>query len=473
MTGLVAHHPARRWRWVSWIAIAVAVVVIAVAIWLHEPDKSGVAGGYPGTPDPALVRQGAYVARLGDCAACHTAIGGKLYAGGLAVESPIGVIRSSNITPDTETGIGRYSFADFDRAIRHGIRKDGTSLYPAMPYPAFARLSDGDMLALYAYFMKGVPAVAHANVGNGIVWPLSMRWPLAVWRKQFWPKPTPMAGGTGDAALVARGEYIVTGPGHCGSCHTPRGAMLQEKAADARGGPDFLAGGTVIDGWVVPSLRGNMRDGLGRWSQDDIAEFLKTGRIDNTAVFGGMTDVVAWSTQHLTDRDRQSVAAYLKSLPASPDPAGRQPMQVAAAGRAPYEKHCAICHTSDGSGVPLMFPALRQSSVIATADPRSLIKMVLEGATLPPTNRAPSAVAMPGFADQLSDAQVADIVNYIRTNWGNATPANATPRLVGQVRKDAPGQPSVTAEWRLFAPQPVGSGWSFAPQSHAAHDGAR
>lgn len=473
MTESVPSKPVGRWRWLGMVAILAAGLWLAGAIWLHEPDNSGIAGGYPGVPDPKFVQQGAYVARLGDCAACHTAIGGKSFAGGLAIDSPIGMIYSTNITPDPATGIGRYSFADFERALRRGIRKDGTSVYPAMPYPAFARLTDGDMRALYAYFMKGVPAVRQANLSNGIRWPLNMRWPVAVWRKWFGPVATPMLGGSINAALVARGEYIVTGPGHCGSCHTPRGAMLQEKAADPRGGPVFLAGGTVIDGWVVPGLRGNVRDGLGRWSQDDIAQFLKTGRIDNTAVFGGMTDVIAWSTQHFTDRDLQAVAAFLKTLPATPTSAGAPPVQVAGAGRSPYEAHCAICHGSDGVGVQRLFPALKHSSIIATADPRSLIKIILEGSTLPPSNRAPSAVAMPGFADALSDSQVANIVNYMRTSWGNATPGNATANAVRRVRKDVSSEPANIAEWQLFTPQPYGSGWSFAPQSHAGRDAAR
>jgi mono/diheme cytochrome c family protein len=477
MTGAIHEHGSKRSRarrWGGGLLLAIAVVVVlCVAAWrlTAEPDNSARAGAYPGTPDAALVAQGAYVARLGDCAACHTAVGGRAYAGGLAVKSPIGTIYSSNVTPDPATGIGRYSFDDFDRAVRHGIRKDGVTLYPAMPYPAFARMTDTDMRALYAYFMKGVAPVVRPNTANDIPWPISMRWPLAIWRRLFALPPAAVATVAAADPVVTRGEYIVTGPGHCGSCHTPRGLALQEKAADARGGPAFLAGGAVIDGWVVPGLRGNARDGLGNWSEHDIALFLKTGRVDHTAVFGGMTDVVAWSTQHFTQDDAIAVARYLKTLPGSAPDQHREPL--ADAGRAPYAAHCAVCHGSDGTGVPRMFPSLNRASVIASENPQSLIKIILKGATLPPTNRAQSAVSMPGFADRLSDQQVADIVNYIRTDWGNAAPANATPKAVAAARKSMGTPGASQGGWAVFQPQPTGSAWTFAPQSHAGKDEAK
>ena len=234
-------------------------------------------------------------------------------------KSAIGTLYSSNITPDPTSGIGAYTLDDFDRAIRHGIAANGDSLYPAMPYPAYAKISDDDVRALYAYFMHGVTAVNAENRANDVAWPLSMRWPLAIWRKVFAPQPDAVAfkaDGYKDAQ-VARGAYLVQGLGHCGSCHTPRALTLQEKALD-ESSPVYLSGGPVIDGWLAVNLRGNPADGLGSWSAEDIVATLRSARSTTHAVLGGaMGDVVVHSTQHLNDGDLQAVAAYLKTLPAS------------------------------------------------------------------------------------------------------------------------------------------------------------
>ncbi|QPN47889.1 cytochrome c [Pseudomonas sp. p106] len=377
----------------------------------------------------ALVKKGEYLARAGDCVACHTAKGGKPFAGGLPMETPIGTVYSTNITPDA-TGIGQYSFEDFDLAVRKGVAKDGSTLYPAMPYPSYARVKDEDMRALYAYFMQGVQPVAQPNKATDIPWPLSMRWPLAIWRGLFAPEVKAWQAPAGADPVVSRGAYLVEGLGHCGACHTPRALTMQEEALSPADGKQFLAGSAPLEGWIAKNLRGDHKDGLGSWSEEQLVQFLKTGRSDRSAVFGGMSDVVEHSMQHLSDTDLTAIARYLKTLPAS-DPHDQPHVydkHVAQAlwngddskpGAAVYIDNCAACHRTDGQGYTRVFPALAGNPVVQTADATSLIHVVLDGGTVPATHTAPSNLTMPAFGWRLSDQEVAEVVNFIRTSWGN------------------------------------------------------
>ncbi|MHA6572457.1 c-type cytochrome [Pseudomonas yamanorum] len=379
--------------------------------------------------DTDLVKQGEYLARAGDCVACHTAKGGKPFAGGLPMETPIGTIYSTNITPD-KTGLGDYSFEDFDQAVRHGVAKNGSTLYPAMPYPSYARVSESDMQALYAYFMKGVEPVAQVNKDSDIPWPLSMRWPLTGWRWMFAPKVEDYQAQAGADPVISRGAYLVEGLGHCGACHTPRALTMQEKSLSASDGSAFLSGSAPLEGWIAKSLRGDHKDGLGSWSEDQLVQFLKTGRSDRSAVFGGMSDVVVHSMQYMSQDDLTAIARYLKSLPAvdPKDQPHQYDKQVADAlwkgddskpGASVYIDNCAACHRTDGHGYTRVFPALAGNPVLQTADATSLINIVLNGGTLPATHTAPSTFTMPAFAWRLSDQEVADVVSFIRGSWGN------------------------------------------------------
>jgi mono/diheme cytochrome c family protein len=393
-----------------------------------------------------LVKQGEYLARAGDCVACHTAKGGKPFAGGLPMETPIGTIYSTNITPD-KTGLGDYSFEDFDQAVRHGVAKDGSTLYPAMPYPSYARVSESDMQALYAYFMKGVEPVAQVNKDSDIPWPLSMRWPLAGWRWMFAPKVEDYQAQAGADPVISRGAYLVEGLGHCGACHTPRALTMQEKSLSASDGTAFLSGSAPLEGWIAKSLRGDHKDGLGSWSEDQLVQFLKTGRSDRSAVFGGMSDVVVHSMQYMSEEDLTAIARYLKSLPAvdPKDQPHQYDKQVADAlwkgddskpGASVYIDNCAACHRTDGHGYTRVFPALAGNPVLQTADATSLINIVLNGGTLPATHTAPSTFTMPAFAWRLSDQEVADVVSFVRDSWGNkGEPVKAS--QVKDLRKDA------------------------------------
>lgn len=428
-------------------ALAGAAVVVAGA-WAYasSPSETRAIAATGGAPDQALIDAGRYVAVASDCIACHTAPGGKAFAGGRAIASPIGNMYSTNITPDKATGIGSYSLNDFDRAVRHGIRQDGASLYPAMPYPSYAKMSDQDVRALYAYFMKGVAPVNAANRGNDITWPLSIRWPMGIWRKTFAPADmAPLQLDKYQSQQIARGAYLVQGAGHCGSCHTPRSVTMQESALD-ESGKAFLAGGPLIDGWLAANLRGDKVDGLGNWSEQDIVDTLKTGRNKTTAVVGGpMNDVVAHSMQHMTDADLHAIAAYLKTLPAtgagkatfaaSDDTAkALRAGQNETRGAQLYLDNCAACHRTDGKSNAITFPALPGNPTVLADDPASLIRLVLAGSRLPSTKERPSDLAMPGFAWRLSDDETAQLVTFVRQSWGNGASA-ATASEVGKVRR--------------------------------------
>jgi mono/diheme cytochrome c family protein len=429
--------------------VGIGVVVFAGALaYALTPTETRAIAPAAGTADQArLVEAGRYVAITADCIACHTASGGKAFAGGLPVHSPIGDMYSTNITPDKTTGIGNYTLNDFDRAIRHGIRKDGDTLYPAMPYPSYAKMSDQDIEALYAYFMHGVAPVNLANHKNDIAWPLSIRWPVAIWRKSFGPGDSgPFQVSKYQGEALARGAYLVQGPGHCGTCHTPRATTMQELALDETG-KDYLAGGPVIDGWRAINLRGDKADGLGSWTEQDIVDTLKTGRNRSNAVLGSpMNDVVAHSGQFMSDGDLHAIATYLKSLPAH---GGAKATFVASEettrllksgqdrdnrGAQLYLDNCNACHRSDGKSNAITFPALPGNPTVLADDPTSLIRVILAGSRLPSTKERPSDLAMPGFAWRLSDDETAELVTFVRNSWGNKA-KGASASEVAKIRK--------------------------------------
>ena len=405
--------------------------------------------------DMQLVAKGAYLARAGDCVACHTAPQGKPFAGGLAMSTPIGAVYSTNITPDKTHGIGDWSFEDFAKLMRTGVTKAGYTVYPAMPYPSFSRLGDDDLHALYAYFTQGVQPDPTPNKKADIPWPLSMRFPLALWRMAFAPDPLPTSVPVDAQPTLLRGAYLVQGLGHCGACHTARGVAFQEKALTANSNTVYLAGGAPIDGWPIPSLRNTHGGGLAQWSKDDIVEFLQTGRNQRSASFGGMNDVVAHSTQYLSDTDLGSIALFLKSLPDGssvpppyvPDPKVGQDLHagiVNGRGAQVYLDRCAGCHRSDGQGNGKAFPALAGNAVLQTSDPTSGIKIVLSGSAVPSTMKAPSALTMAPYAGLLSDDDIAQVVSFIQTSWGNhGGPATAS--QVATLRKSSPPLQPMTA----------------------------
>jgi alcohol dehydrogenase (quinone), cytochrome c subunit len=383
--------------------------------------------------DAIATDKGEYLARAGDCVACHSVRGGKAFAGGLRMGTPMGAIYSTNITPDPDTGIGQYSLDDFDRAVRSGIAKDGHRLYPAMPYPSYAKISDDDVLALYTFFMKEVPPVKQANKPNEISWYLSPRWPLAFWSLIFAPRNGYVARRDHDADWN-RGAYLVEGLGHCGACHTPRGWAFQERALD-NGGAAYLAG-AELDAWFAPNLRGDVRTGLGDWSQDDLVAFLKSGHNDKSVVFGSMLDVINNSTPYLADNDVRAMAIFLKSLPetareasftyddtATKDLSSGRPRQP---GAAIYLGSCASCHGADGKGQAPFMPPLAGNAAVLDADPSSLVNLVLNGAEPIVVKGVPDAYRMPQFRIQLNDEDIAAVLSFVRGAWGNGAAAVTT-----------------------------------------------
>jgi alcohol dehydrogenase (quinone), cytochrome c subunit len=374
--------------------------------------------------------KGEYLARAGDCVACHSLPGGKAFAGGLRMGTPMGAIYSTNITPDPDTGIGNYSLENFDRALRSGIAKDGHRLYPAMPYPSYAKISDDDIQALYTFFMKDVPPVKQQNKPNEIPWYLDQRWALAIWDAIFSPKVGYIASLDHNPTWN-RGAYLVEGLGHCGACHTPRGWAFQEKALNSS--TDTYLQGAELDAWYAPNLRGDALTGLGEWSEDDIAAFLKSGHNARGVVFGSMLDVVNNSTPYLADEDIRAMAAFLKSLPAtalqtkfSYDDAATQALQSAQSqqpGAVIYVAACSACHGIDGKGQPPFMPPLAGNPVVLDAVPSSLVNLVLNGAQPIVVKGVPDAYRMPQFRIQLNDEQIAQVLSFVRGAWGNAAGA--------------------------------------------------
>jgi mono/diheme cytochrome c family protein len=391
------------------------------------------------------VRRGEYLARAGDCSGCHTAPAGLPFAGGVPFSLPMGTVYSTNITPDLDAGIGNYSPDDFGRVMREGIAKDGHLLYPAMPYTSYCKLSPDDLLALYAYFMQGVQPVRVSNRPPQLYWLLRSRSIMGLWNALY------LHGGevAADASKSAswnRGAYLVQVLGHCGACHTARGIAGQEEATNERDGRQYLAGAT-LDNWHASNLTGALT-GLHAWSKDEVVDFLRSGRTARAAAVGPMAEVVKQSTQYLTNQDLIAISDYLESLPSSSDQGqgdGESTLQATAAfsatralrlgdtgkrGARVYLDNCNACHRSDGSGASRTFPALARSEAVRAGDPTSLIHIVLAGASMPSTQTAPSAFAMPDFGWRLSDAEVADVLTFVRGSWGNHATAVSADQVV-------------------------------------------
>ncbi|MFZ2169711.1 MAG: cytochrome c [Methylococcaceae bacterium] len=381
--------------------------------------------------DPADISRGAYLARAGDCIACHTAGPQQPpFAGGLPLNSPFGIIYSTNITSDPVNGIGKYTLEDFGRAVRNGIARDGRRLYPAMPYASFTAITDDDIRALYAYFMNEVAPVNHKPPETKLPFPFNIRLSLIFWDFAFVKHERYKPHDDRDAQWN-RGAYLVQSLGHCGACHTPRGLGFQERAY-TEASPVFLSG-AVVDNWYAANLRGDAAAGLGRWSETDIAEFLETGHGGQIAALGSMIDVIENSTQYLHKDDLNAIAHYLKSLPAYGERASYNPGAPAVAkklsaivtgevehpGAGLYQSFCVKCHKETGDGEPGKFPKLAGNSIVLSENATSLIRLVLEGGKTAQTKSGPKPQEMPGFAKKFTNRQIAEVLSFIRNSWGN------------------------------------------------------
>jgi mono/diheme cytochrome c family protein len=420
------------------LALAVVAVAFGIAIVRHDPQPEPGAALLQRTPD---LTNGAYAARLGDCVACHTAPGHSSMTGGLPFPTPAGIIYSTNITPDNDTGIGSYSLKDFIRVMRFGIAPHDRRLYPAMPYTAYAKANDEDLQDLFAYLQAQQP-VRQDNKTSSMAWPMNMRWPLAFWNfafhdtRRFEPVPA-------QSAEWNRGAYIVQGFGHCGTCHTPRGPFFEEK--DVAGKTGAFLSGSSLEGSSPVNLRNLSGTGLAGWSVEDLVEILKTGRNAVAAVNGPMKEVVEHSSQFFADADARAVAVYLKSLQPDRNDAGTfaasgDTYKTYTSGQANdigarfYMDSCAACHRLDGQGYNHTFPRLAGNPSVLAESPDSLVAIILNGNRLPSTAEAPSPLAMPSFGWRYSDQEVAALATFLRSAWGNHA-ASIKPEDVTVLRK--------------------------------------
>jgi mono/diheme cytochrome c family protein len=400
----------------SWLyGCALAALCVGATIQAAPPADSS----------SALVARGKYIAIEGDCVSCHTAPGGQAYAGGYPLKSNLGIIYGPNITPDPQTGIGSWTKTDFDKALRLGVSKDGSDLYPAMPYQNYTQMTAADMDALWAY-MRSLPAVKNTPPKNTLPFPFNVRRGLVVWQSLYF-KPGPFVPDRAKGAQWNRGAYLVQVMGHCDQCHTPRNLA---QAPEDR----YALGGASVAGWYASDISGDPGSALARWKPDQLAKYLKTGvTVDNTIAVGPMREVITHSLSQLSDADVAAIAVYLKDQPARREEAPtKAEWSGESAGKLVYENQCASCHQGNGKGIAGSVPALAGDAVVTAREPNNVIMAVLEG-----FNPHGSYGAMNSFANSLTDAQIADVANYVRTAWGNNAMPNATPWGVSAWRESA------------------------------------
>ncbi len=392
-------HTGHLGRLRPWLALAMLALPSAV---LADPDNS------------VELARGKALVTAGDCVACHTAPGGVPFAGGLALQTPFGAIMTPNITPDNPTGIGSWTADDFAHAMHEGKRPNGTRLYPAFPYTAYTKVTRADSDAIFAY-LRSLEPVSNSVNRSTLPFPFNIRSSMAVWNGLFFTpgefKPDPT-----KSEEYNRGAYLVDGLGHCGACHTPLNAFGANKA------DRYLQGG-VVDNWTAPNITNDAQAGLGKWSVDEVVQYLKTGQARGVIASGPMKDVVENSTAKMPDADLKAMAVYLKERgavgPSAPSPLAASDSRMKV-GEAIFIDTCAACHVRSGDGIPHVFPKLAGATIATQEDPASLVHIVVTGGQAAATDTHPTAPTMPSFGYRLSDEQIAAVVTYVRNSWGNA-----------------------------------------------------
>ena len=372
------------------------------------------------TPGAALIEKGKYLALAGNCAACHTTPGGQPFAGGVAFETPFGKLHSTNITPDAQSGIGKWTVEQFGQALRRGVRADGEHLYPVFPYTSFTKITDEDAAALFAY-LKSVPAVSFKAPENDMSWPYSWRSLMSLWNGMFLDEG-PYRADPAKSHEWNRGAYLVEGLAHCSACHSPRNALGAERSSEAMTGGVYTdrVPGDAQRSWSAPNIT-SVSHGLGAWSVDEIAAYLKTGKNSRVVSFGPMNDVIMKSTRHLADADVRAMAVYLKSLPANEGDIGSPARDdVISAGSTLYDVHCGTCHLPTGMGADDSGPSLAGGLVVQASDPSSLINVILYGPELPdPPPPTKDWQPMEAYGEKLNDDEVAALASFVRSAWHN------------------------------------------------------
>lgn len=431
------------------IVVVAGIAAAAVLGWMvFQPGPYSFASGRPvelaafqgpaptGVPaelaDADAATKGAYIARMADCAACHTAKGGEPFAGGRALVLPFGTIYTPNLTPDPETGIGKWTDADFLNAVHRGIAPDGSRYYPAFPYPSYTLLSDADALAIKAYLFSLKP-VKQANKPNSFTFPYDQRWLMTIWSALFNPdhRFRPLEG---QSAEWNRGAYLAEAAGHCGECHTPRNLM---QALDQR---RKFAGG-VAEGWNAYNISADKMSGIGDWSAEDLASYLSSGHATGRGVASGpMAEAVELSLSTLTKSDIGAIVAYLRSVPAVasdlPKPAGPAPATPQLAkidnpiGQRIFEGSCVSCHAWTGAGTIVAEAQLTGLRAVNDPSAVNVVQMILNGAGRPNTPHP----FMPGFGRAYSDTEIAAVANYVTARFGSVS-SRVTAADVANIRR--------------------------------------
>lgn len=421
---------ARHRRLVTALLTAALAGIATAVVWsLNRLDEAPLlSADGPSSTTPAQVARGAYLARAGNCATCHTERGGQAYAGGRGLPTPFGTVYSSNLTPDDETGLGRWSADAFWRALHNGRSRDGRLLYPVFPYPSYTQVTRADSDALYAY-LRSLPPARAPNREHQLSFPFSTQPALAVWRALYF-RPGVHRDEPDRTADWNRGAYLVRGLGHCAACHEARNLLGASQGLE-------LAGGLMpLQNWYAPSLRDPDEAGVAGWSEQDIVSLLGTGLSPQGGVLGPMADVVYRSTQHMSEADLRAMAVFLQSLPA---PGGgrvapERPTDVRLAqGEALYGRHCVACHGELGEGVAGIYPALAGNRAVRMAEPANVIRVIAKGGYLPATAGNPRPFGMPPFAHLLSDDEIAAVASYVRDSWGNRAGV-VEPQTVSRLR---------------------------------------
>jgi mono/diheme cytochrome c family protein len=418
-------------RRIFFIAVVIIALGVAAIAWLNLREEAGAPAVSASAPD---AQRGAYLARVGNCIACHTQRGGQAFAGGRAIETPFGTVFSTNLTPDEATGLGAWTPAEFWRALHHGRSRDGRLLYPAFPYPNYTVVAREDSDAIFAY-LRGLPAVKQAPTPNRLRWPYSTQAALAVWRAMYFSPGSHEADRT-KSAEWNRGSYLVKGLGHCSACHTARNAL------GASSDMMDLSGGVIpMQNWYAPSLASRGEAGVADWERVQVEKLLRTGVAPRGTVLGPMAEVVLQSTQYLDDADARAIAVFLQALPqrqGEPVNAPALPARVAERGALVYRNQCAQCHGDNGEGVANAYPALAGNRAVNLPVTANLVQVVLGGGYPPATAGNPRPFGMPPYATTLSDEDVAAVISHIRMSWGNHSGAVSQLEVAQQRSSRAP-----------------------------------
>lgn len=396
------------------------LVAAAAAVWWQLRDEADASAteAVAFTATPELIERGAYLARAGNCAGCHTTRGGAAYAGGRGIGTPFGTIYAPNLTPDAAHGLGAWSAAQFWRAMHHGRSRDGRLLYPAFPYPSFTQVTREDSDAIYA-FLQSLPPVAQANPAHELRFPYDTQAALALWRTLFF-RPGVHEARADKSAQWNRGSYLVRGLGHCVACHANRNLL------GATSESVELSGGLIpMQNWYAPSLSSREEASVADWPLEHVVDLLRAGTTSRSAVMGPMAEVVFRSTQYLSDEDLTAMAAFLKDLPQA-EPPQREPPEidpsVLARGKRIYDDACIQCHGEQGEGVPGAYPPLAGNRGVTTISPVNTVQAIVLGGYAPATRGNPRPYGMPPFGPQLGDADIAAVATYVRNAWGNQAP---------------------------------------------------